>query len=88
MVMCVQGGSVPAIVQRQLGGLLPALQSGEEAGTLHARRLTTALQARPSLLSTSSNNNFNYTVDRQHDKSGSADMKMIMATLLSCLGKR
>ncbi|DBA68248.1 TPA: hypothetical protein ACH3X2_013864 [Trebouxia sp. C0005] len=39
------GGSVPAIVQRQLGGLLPALQSGEEAGTLHARRLTTALQA-------------------------------------------
>ncbi|KAL0049229.1 hypothetical protein WJX82_009193 [Trebouxia sp. C0006] len=38
-------GSVPAIVQRLLGGLLPALQSGEEAGTLHARRLTTALQA-------------------------------------------
>ncbi len=40
---------MPAIVQRLLGGLLPALQSGEEAGTLHARRLTTALQARPPL---------------------------------------
>ncbi|DBA77508.1 hypothetical protein WJX77_009976 [Trebouxia sp. C0004] len=40
-----KGGSVPAVVERLLGGLLPALQSGEEAGTLHARRLTTALQA-------------------------------------------
>lgn len=49
MVTCLQEGSVPAIVQRLLGGLLPALQSGEEAGTLHARRLTTALQARPPL---------------------------------------
>ncbi len=57
MVTCIQGGSVPAIVQRLLGGLLPALQSGEEAGTLHARRLTTALQARPPLLVTSRNSN-------------------------------
>ena len=57
MVTCVQGGSVPAIVQRLQGGLLPALQSGEEAGTLHARRLTTALQARPSLPITSRNSN-------------------------------
>jgi len=48
---------VPAIVQRLLGGLLPALQSGEEAGTLHARRLTTALQARPPLLEISRNSN-------------------------------
>ena len=48
---------MPAIVQRLLGGLLPALQSGEEAGTLHARRLTTALQARPPLLVTSRNSN-------------------------------
>ena len=55
MVTCLQGGSVPAIVRRLLGGLLPALQSGEEAGTLHARRLTTALQARPPLLITSRN---------------------------------
>lgn len=55
MVTCLQGGSVPAIVQRLLGGLLPSLQSGEEAGTLHARRLTTALQARPPLLITSRN---------------------------------
>ena len=46
---------MPAIVQRLLGGLLPALQSGEEAGTLHARRLTTALQARPPLLIASRN---------------------------------
>jgi hypothetical protein len=53
MVTCLQGGSVPAIVERLLGGLLPALQSGEEAGTLHARRLTTALQARPPLPITS-----------------------------------
>ena len=41
----VQGAAVPAIVARLLAGLVPALQSGEEAGTLHARRLTTALQA-------------------------------------------
>ncbi len=49
MVTCLQGESVPVIVQRLLGGLPPALQSGEEAGTLHARRLTTALQARSPL---------------------------------------
>lgn len=41
----VQGKAVPGIVQRLLLGLLPALRSGEEAATLHARRLTTALQA-------------------------------------------
>ena len=57
MLTCLQGGSVPAIVQRLLGGVLPALQSGEEAGTLHARRLTTALQARPPLLEISRNSN-------------------------------
>ncbi|KAL3144083.1 hypothetical protein ABBQ32_003877 [Trebouxia sp. C0010 RCD-2024] len=39
------GKAVPGIVQRLLLGLLPALRSGEEAATLHARRLTTALQA-------------------------------------------
>lgn len=40
----VQGHAVPAIVERLLLGLVPALRSGEEAATLHARRLTTALQ--------------------------------------------
>ena len=40
----LQSRSVPAIVERLVSGLVPALQSGEEAGTLHARRLTTALQ--------------------------------------------
>lgn len=40
----VQGRAVPAIVERLLLGLVPALRSGEEAATLHARRLTTALQ--------------------------------------------
>lgn len=45
------GGAVPAIVERLLSGLVPALQSGEEMGTLHARRLTTALQAIVNLLS-------------------------------------
>ena len=40
----VQGRALPAIVERLLLGLVPALRSGEEAATLHARRLTTALQ--------------------------------------------
>ncbi|KAL3144834.1 hypothetical protein ABBQ38_001941 [Trebouxia sp. C0009 RCD-2024] len=40
-----QGKAVPGIVERLLLGLLPALRSGEEGATLHARRLTTALQA-------------------------------------------
>lgn len=41
----VQGKAVPGIVERLLLGLVPALRSGEEPATLHARRLTTALQA-------------------------------------------
>ena len=44
----VQGNAVPGIVERLLLGLVPALRSGEEAATLHARRLTTALQVRTS----------------------------------------
>ena len=42
--MDVQGHAIATIVERLLLGLLPALRSGEEAATLHARRLTTALQ--------------------------------------------
>lgn len=37
-----------AILIRLQAGLLPALKGGEQGGTLHARRLTTALQACPS----------------------------------------
>lgn len=42
--MDMQGHAIPTIVERLLLGLVPALRSGEEAATLHARRLTTALQ--------------------------------------------
>ena len=41
----MQAEAVPRIVERLFRRLLPALQSGEEPATLHARRLTTALQA-------------------------------------------
>lgn len=37
-----------AILARLQAGLLPALKGGEQGGTLHARRLTTALQACPA----------------------------------------
>lgn len=37
-----------AILIRLQAGLLPALKGGEQGGTFHARRLTTALQACPS----------------------------------------
>lgn len=47
----LQVEAVPRIVQRLAAGLVPALQSGEETGTLHARRLTTALQACSAALS-------------------------------------
>lgn len=42
--------AVPSIVGRLLTGLGPALQSGDESGMLHARRLTTALQASTTYL--------------------------------------
>ena len=44
----VKSSAVQAILTRLQAGLLPALKGGEQGGTLHARRLMTALQACPS----------------------------------------
>ena len=44
----VKSSAVQAILTRLQAGLLPALKGGEQGGTLHARRLITALQACPS----------------------------------------
>lgn len=43
-----RSAAVQAILTRRQAGLLPALKGGEQGGTLHARRLTTALQACPA----------------------------------------
>lgn len=44
----MKSSAVQAILTRLQAGLLPALKGGEQGGTLHARRLITALQACPS----------------------------------------
>lgn len=43
-----RSAAVQAIVARLQAGLPSALKGGEQGGTLHARRLTTALQACPA----------------------------------------